>query len=329
MQLKERLRSTQPQTAESSVSLHPPSFKHVIHVEAEKIAAMELDRECILERSRLVSSAPARMPYIGFYGKYNKRWYVDIIALPHNSIRTFISEVFGLLTSVCRLSLDMTEKDFEKVVFFLGEFARYTRVILESEEKILYPEVDSALKKRANYAESILNPNNRAERRQNIIKLLTSLTNREVMEMPSVAIARSLQDMVDEISSQMFDYFSTKESELPRLVAKAFRGPKEKNKMESKMIKYFGDLKKLYYFTAFLALPLHTEEVRADFEERHFSKNERTQFARAVKNMKESVMAIPKAFDNAARNYESRFSMAAFLENYDMDSDAEMTTQVV
>lgn len=329
-QLKERLRVTQPHTGEPSETVHQTHVKHVtVQIDAEKIAAMELDRECILERSRLVSSAPARMPYIGFYGKYNKRWYVDIVALPHNSIRTFISEVFGLLTAVSRLSLDMTDKDFEKVFFFLREFTLYARVILESEEKVLYPEVDGALKKKANYSDSILHPKNRAERRQCIIQLLTVLTNREVMEMPSVTIAKSLQETVDEISLQMFDYFSTKESELPKLLAKAFRGPKEKNKMESKLIKYFADSKKQYQYTAFLALPLHTEEVRADFEDRHFSKNERAHFARAVRNMRETVMAIPKAFDDAARNYESRFSMAAFLENYDVGSDAEMAMQVV
>lgn len=324
-QLKGRLRSSHHRdTAENSQVLK--SSNPVTEIEAEKVASMELDRECILERSRLVSTAPARMPYIGFYGKYNKRWYVDIVALPHNSIRTFISDVFGLLTSVYRLSLDMTERDFHNVFAYLGEFAAYTNAILLAEEKTLYPEVDATLRKRVDFKKHILHPKKRAERRRIILAMLRSLTCEETIGKPSVTLATLLQNKLDEICFQMFDYFSTKERELPKIMARTFRGPKEKNKMEAKLIKHFEDLNLKYEYTAFLTLPLHTDEVRADFEERHFTKNEKVLFGNAVQHMKEVVMSTPKAFDVAAQAYENRFSMAAFLEHYGKDKEVNVTT---
>eukprot|EP00177_Eucheuma_denticulatum_P006405 GFKZ01011689.1.p2 GENE.GFKZ01011689.1~~GFKZ01011689.1.p2 ORF type:complete len:333 (+),score=54.05 GFKZ01011689.1:339-1337(+) len=324
-QLKGRLRSSHQRDAVENLPVLRLS-NAVTEVEAEKVSSMELDRECILERSRLVSTAPARMPYIGFYGKYNKRWYVDIVALPHNSIRTFISDVFGLLTSVYRLSLDMTERDFQYVLAFLGEFAAYSNAILLSEEKILYPEVDAALRKRVDFKKHVLHPKNRAERRRTILAMLRSLTSEETIGNPSVTVATLLQNKLDEICFQMFDYFSTKERELPKILARTFRGPKEKNRMEGKLIKHFDDLNMKYQYTAFLALPLHTDEVRADFEDRHFTKNERVLFGNAVQHMKEVVMSTPKAFDVAAQTYENRFSMAAFLEHYGKDKDVNVTT---
>lgn len=300
-----------------------------IEIEAGNISAMDLDRECILERSRLVSVAPARMPYIGFFGKYNKRWYVDIVALPHNSIRTFISEVFGILTAIHRLALDMTAADFQKLFFFIGEFEKYTRAILAAEEKILYPEVDGSLKKRKAYTSHILHPTNRAERKLRIGDLLSSLSDPIVMQQPSVAVASKFQVTVDELSRQLLDYFSAKESELPRILARSIRGSKEKNRIEGRLIKYFHELKQEYYYTALLTLPLHSEDVRADFEERHFSKSARPQFRSAVKNVQDSLIAIPRAFDKAAQTYEARFSMAAFLEHYGKDRDADATTNLV
>lgn len=324
-QLKEKLKSS----SQPTTPLHYSEEKLNLEIEAGKISEMNLDRECILERSRLVSVAPARMPYIGFFGKYNKRWYVDIVALPHNSIRTFISEVFGVLTAIHRLALDMTEADFQKLFFFLGEFQKYTRAVLEAEEKILYPEVDGSLKKRKDYASHILHPKNRAERKLRISNLLVTLTDAVVTEQCSVSIASTLQVTVDELARQLLDYFSAKESELPRLFARAIRGSKEKNRMEGRLIKHFEELKQEYYYTALLALPLHSADVRADFEDRHFTKTARAQFQKAVRHVQESLIAIPRAFDIAAREYEARFSMAAFLEHYGKDRDADATTRMV
>lgn len=329
-QLKGKLRSSS-QPSPTAGSLHDGEDDlSGIEIEARKVSEMDLDRECILERSRLVSEAPARMPYIGFFGKYNKRWYVDIVSLPHNSIRTFISEVFSTLTSVHRLALDMTDADFQKLFYFLEEFQKYTQTVLEAEEKILYPEVDGALKKRLEDPNHALHPKTRAERKRQISELLLSLTDNELRAKRSVTIASTLQRNMDELSRKLLDYFSAKEAELPKvLFGRAVRGSKEKNRMEKRLIKLFAEHKVEFHYTALLALPLHSEDVRADFEDRHFTKSERTQFRDAVKQVQQSLFAIPRAFEDAARGYEARFSMAAFLEHYGKDRDADATTQIV
>ncbi|CDF38589.1 unnamed protein product [Chondrus crispus] len=328
MQIKEKLKSSSHPSPISDTP--PPTPTAPPTIEAARVSQMDLDRECILERSRLVSIAPARMPYIGFHGKYNKRWYVDIVSLPHNSVRTLISEVFGLLTSVHRLALDMTRADFDNLFLFLAEFQAYTAALLAAEDRLVYPEVEAALRKRPDYAAHVLHPTHRAERKNDIARLLAALTDPTLHYLQAVAVANTLQATVDELSRQLLDYFSAQEAVLPRIFAHSMRGSREKNKMEAKLIKYFADAGHEFYYTALLALPLHSQEVRADFEERHFAKPARAhQFRTAVKRVQDSLIAIPRAFDAAASDYETKFSMAAFLENYGKDRDVDATTTMI
>lgn len=302
-----------------------------IEIDAGRIADMDLDRECILERSRLVSVAPARMPFIGFFGKYNKRWYVDIVSLPHNSIRTLISEVFAMLGAIHVLALDMTKEDFKKAFFFLGEFVDYTKAILDAEEKIIFPEVESSLKKQVeNYANHALHPSNRAEKKKNIARQLSAVTAQELGSQPSVTISRNLQKTLDEVSRQLLDYFSIKERELPRCFARSIRGSRDKNRLEGCLIDYFGSMKREHYYTALLTMHLQNADVILDFEHRHFPKERGcAKYRKAARNVKECLTGIPRAFEQAASKYEGRFSVGQFLEHYGKDRDVEVKTQVV
>lgn len=327
--VRETLNRDEPSSScNSSLSTSLVSSK-LPSIEAGNVASMDLDRECILERSRLVTGAPPRMPFVGFYGRYNKRWYVDIVTLPHNAIRTLITSGFDLLISVYRLSLDMTDKDFKLLFKYLLEFVDFTKVILESEEKVLYPEIEKELKKRKDYEDLLVNMNNRKQRKQEIIRLLCSLIDDRMMNQASVIIAITLQEKLDEISLQMFDYFKNKENILPKLFIKSTRGMKEKTRMENKLIRYLSQitssLDRQYDYMAYLVLPLHTDQVRIDFEERHFNKNQRNHFANSVQRVRYEIMNIPKAFQDAASNYESRFSMAAFLQHYDTHGNDNKT----
>lgn len=334
MVLASRLRSRHERKPSQQIralaSLPQPSDA-AHQVQAATIAGVEaLPTEVVLERARLVSEAPARMPYIGIYGKYNKRWYVDIVTLPDNALRCLVSAAFELIGAAHRLALDMTVSDFDQLFAFLTEFAHFVRVILEAEEKVLYPEVDHALKKRADFSTFALHPSSRAAKRAHVEALLKQLTDEQLEHMASVSVIRLLQQTMDSLSTQLLDYFNIKESTLPRLVFRSFRGAKEKNRMEARLIRFFEEANNEYYYSALLTIPLNNEQVRADFEDRHFGKQSRREaYRHAVKAVDGTLLAVPRRFEQAARLYEQRFSVKTFVEKYGTDRDEHATTQLV
>ena len=299
-------------------------------VEAGKIAEMELelDKECILERARTVSIAPNRMPYIGLHGRYNKRWYVDIVSLPHNSIRTLISKLFEILVGTHIMCLDMTENDFEKLFAFISEFDCYLRVLLDAEEKILYQEVEGWLKKMADYQSHPLHPKNRALTKEKMYCLLDELTDEKLRTTPSVIAADKLQQAADLLSTQLLEYFSLKEKMLPKFLAKSIRGIKEKTRLEGRLIKYFEELSQEFRYTAILMCCLGNDDVRNEFKERHFSKAKRDVLTQAADYLEVTLLEVPRAFNRAAKMYEERFSMKTFVENYGTDRDVEAVTEI-
>lgn len=313
------------------LSSHTLTPSEIPPIQAAQMAdqSLELDKECILERSRVVSIAPARMPYIGLVAKYNKRWYVDIVSLPNNAIRLFISRLFEVITAVHRLVLDMTEDDFDLLFSFIAEFDRFVRVLLEAEDKILYPECDKELKKAADYQNHKLNPEVRGNTKVVIYQLLSNITNEDLRLVPAMTVAATLQENVDKLSSRLMEYFVVKEHELPRILCKSMRGHKEKNRLEGRLLKFFDDLDKQFYYTTLLITPLQSEDVRTDFEERHFAKTKREAFREEVQRVNDTLLSIPKAFDQAAAKYESRFSMQTFLQHYGQNRDPDIATEII
>lgn len=308
----------------------PITVQQVSVIEAAQIADLpDLDKECILERSRVVSIAPARMPYISYFGKYNKRWYVDIVSLPHNSVRMFISLLFESLTATHIMALDMTKSDFSQLFSLISHFRLYLSVLLDAEDKILYAELDPILKKRQDYSAYPLNPSIRNRTRANISSLLCDITHQTLQTTPSIIVAQTLQTKLDALSTELQAYFKPKENDLPRILVKSIRGAKEKTRMEKRLIKYFDGLHQEMFFTALLITPLQNEQVRIDFEQRHFSKHKIQQLRAEVSRLENTLFSIPKQFDKAARKYESRFSMNAFLENYGTDRDLKASTEII
>ncbi|KAI0567332.1 hypothetical protein FGB62_3g243 [Gracilaria domingensis] len=334
MLLASRLRSRSechPSSEVQTLASQPLPTAPPREIDAARIAALDaLPTELVLERARLVSQAPSRMPYIAIYGKYNKRWYVDIVTLPHNALRCLVSNVFELLAAAHRLALDMTESDFQQLFTFLAEFDHFARVVFDAEQKILFPEVEPALKKRTDYNTHALHPNLRATTISVIHALLDKLTDKSLNETPSLTVIHILQTTMDKLSTTLLDYFAVKETVLPRILFRSYRGAKEKNRMEARLIKFFEEANHQYYYTALLTLPLNNEQVRLDFEERHFAKpNHRQQYRDAVSIVQTTLTAIPTQFQHAARQYEQRFSMKTFVEKYGTDRDHHVTTHLV
>lgn len=287
------------------------------------------DDEGVLERSRVVGSAEARMPYVGLSGKYNKRWYVDAVTLPHNSMRMLLSKLFAMVTTVNRLALDMSTEDFTKLFAFISQLYRYIRTLLEAEEKILYPVVESGLRRIDGFSITHpLHPLTRAANKERMVSLLVALmdegksnnndTNKSGDDkVNNIQKAAAIQKKLDKFTSELLDYFATKEKLLPPIVAKSMRGMRERNRMERLLIKFFAELGEEYYYSAMLAIPLQMKEVRDDFISRHFKNTKKKElFHVAVRTIEESLFGVANAFERASKKYESRFSMQEFLSHY-------------
>lgn len=306
-----------------------------ISIDAEEVAAMDLDEECILERSRVVSIVPASMPYAGVASRYNKRWYVDIVALPDNAIRVLLTELFSATTAAHRLALDMTARDFETYYFeYFAVFAKFAMAVLAAEESVLYTEVDSGLKKLPDYSTHALNPSHRLKTKTQITDaLMAVLALRQTHhDYSSVTIVNKCQLHLGSFARLALEYFGVKESVLPRILVKGIRGAKEKTKMESKLMDILeveGGTPQFLH-SALLAVPLNSEAVRNEFEERHFSRApQRAAFRGSVEFVETAVLAIPIAFVSAAETYRQRFSVNTFLDHYGKDRDADETTELI
>lgn len=294
-------------------------------IQAGNAAEKSLDNADIMNRSRLVTTSPARMPYIGLRGKYNRHWYVDAVTLPHNSIRILLSRLFSIITIVQRLALDMTRDDFAKVFAYIHQFDHYIRVLFEAEEKILYPSVASGLRRVEKYASNHpLHPAARAVMKQGLGTRLIKLHEIQPMDISNIEKASLLQKAVDEFASTLLDYYSAKEKLLPRIVETSVRGSRERTRMERHLIKFFANLDLEFRFSVLLTVPLKTEEVRKEFINRHFSTAKRKLFNEAEAEVEKSFFSVPKEFEKAAAKYESKFSMDEFLSHYGQVDEAEI-----
>ena len=243
-------------------------------------------------------------------------------------MRLFIAKLFQLITAVHRLALDMTTEDFELVFAYVAEFDRFLRVMLEAEEKILYPECEKDLKKRPGYETSKLHPDNRREIKEMVYRFLSNMTDDNLKEVPAMNVAQILQQSADELCRELLEYFATKERDIPRIFQKSTRGAKEKTRMEGRLIRFFDDLGKEMYYCAMLIMPLGAQDVRDEFAERHFAKSKREMLRSEAKFLKETLFSIPKSFDDAAHKYVSRFSVHKFMKHYRSDKDSDVLTEL-
>ncbi|CAN8075019.1 unnamed protein product [Agarophyton chilense] len=292
----------------------------------------DLPVHVVLERAQLVSQAAPRMPYMGVYGRYNKRWYVDIVTLPDNALRCLLAAAFSVVGAARCLALDLSAGDFEMMFAFFAQFGTFTRALLTAERSVLFAEVEHALRKRPDYDTHALHPAQRARTAAQVHTMLDQLQDaRAQRHMSSVRAVHSMQTALEALCSTLLQYFSVKESVLPRILFRSFRGAKEKNRMEARLIHCLQqETGRQFYMSALLTLPLNTEQVRADFEQRHFSKRgQAQQYRDAVHAVRSALMAIPTQFESAGREYEQRFSLQTFVDKYGTDRDAHANTQLV
>lgn len=292
-------------------------------IEAGRAADKSFDNSDVLERSRIASSSTSRMPYIETQGRYNKQWYVDIVTLPHNSVRRILSHLFTTTSAVQRLALDMTPNDFAKLFAFVSQVHLYIRILFEAEEKILYPVVDRKLRKLSSYSpEHPLHPNKRRLTKQRVEDLLSKINTSNNVLAPTKETAALIQNKVDKFASTILDYYVHKERALPKLIATSVIGSRLRAKLEHKLIQFFAQLGDEFYYTALLIAPLRSDEVRQEFIKTHFpGEKKKVSFQSSVRDVEDVFFGVTAAFERAASKYESRFSIGEFLSIYGTEVD--------
>jgi hypothetical protein len=299
-------------------------------IQAAKIADMELDDECILERSRVVSIAPARMPFVGLKGRYNKRWFVDIVTLPHNAVRKQMSELFTSLIAMNKMSLDLTEDDLQLFFRYLSVVVDFFKVVLEGEEAALYPHVSSERKKRGEDASRFLDMDYRMELKAELFAALDEAMKYRFTHSPSMETLNCVSQALDGFAKKTLDYFAEKEAALPKLLAKAIRGSREKTKFEGRLLNYMLEKPKGHQMVAILLQILFSADVRAEFIGRNFQRDEQKgAVEKALQEAEGGILALPRVFEEAAKKYERRFSIGTFIEHYGQDRDGEAKTEVI
>jgi hypothetical protein len=293
------------------------------------VAEMELDDECILERSRVVSIAPARMPFVGLKGRYNKRWFVDIVTLPHNAMRKQMSDVFTSLTAMHKMALDLTEDDFQLFFRYLAAMVDFFKACLEGEEVALYPHMHGERKKRGGDGGRVLNAEYRGRLKRELCDALDEAMKYRFTHSPAVETVGSVTAALDRFGKKALDYFSEKEHELPKLLAKAIRGSKEKTRFEARLIAFFLTKPKGQQLVVLLVQTLFSADVRVEFIGRHFeTDDQKCALEKALFETENGLLQIPKAFEDAAQKYERRFSIGTFIEHYGQDRE-EARTELV
>lgn len=299
-------------------------------IQAAKVADMELDDECILERARVVSIAPARMPFVGLKGRYNKRWFVDIVTFPHNAVRKQMSELFTSLIGMNKMSLDLTEEDFQLFFRYLAVIVDFFKLILEGEEAALYPFIGGERKKKNEEGIQVLNEDYRIGLKNELFLLLDEALKYRFTNSPSMETLNNIGIALDSFAKKTLDYFTEKERNLPRLLQKAIRGSREKTKYEQRLIAFLLEKPKGHQMLAILLQTLFSADVRAEFMTRHFPRDEqKATLQKALSETEAGVLSLPKVFDTAAKKYERRFSIGTFMEHYGQDRDEEAQTELI
>lgn len=309
-----------------------------------------LNEEAVMKRMHVVSISQSSRPYLGVNSMYNKQWYVDIVTLPHNSIRMLLSKLYSVMNAARQLSIDMTRADYEKFYAFASQVRRYIQVFLEAEEKILYPCVEKKFPTQIErFSEThMLSRVTRQVKKSNLLATLNRaieyIYNRASVDKQISAPAMTtsmfettvtleddesrkafsdfVQQMIDQFSSGLLEYFAMKESCIPKILKKSIRGARERNRAERRLMKFFKDLGDEYYYSAILAMPLQMLNVREDFMRRHFrASRRRNAFLDSVAQVERTLLGTAEGFEKAAEEYQNRFSLAEYVGYHEDNGD--------
>ncbi|CDF37306.1 unnamed protein product [Chondrus crispus] len=271
------------------------------------------------------------MPAVAYFGaRFGDKWYVDLVALPHNAIRCQLRAAFIIANALGKLALDVGEADLARVYAWLGTLDRFVAALLTAEDRFVYPLVDANLRKAKTpegaqlHLPELLSLRGRDVAKTRIRELLADARKtRDVATGATRAKINALRFALDQLGANLLDYFAAMEKFVPKLLKKALRnGPKEKDKVEKKMFEYLYAQPHGAMLGALLLQCIESRSRRAEFVNRNIrKKNDRASFKLHVKKVEASHMRLALAFDDVANKYERRFNMSTFVKHYDANTD--------
>lgn len=290
------------------------------------------------ERAKTVMQSAPRMPAVGFYGgRYGERWYVDVIALPHNAVRRQLFDAFLMANALGKLLLDVAEADLARVYAWLGTLDTFVQVVFAIEDKFIYPMVDTHVRNARTadgepvYLPELLSARGRQEAKAHVLDLLADARKtRDVATGETVAKIVALRYALDQFGANILDYFSAMEHFAPKLLKKAVKnGEREKQKLERRLFEYVLEQPQGAMLAALLTQCIESRTRRKDFIERNIRKDKwRAQFRAHVKSVENTHMQLARTFDQTATQYERRFNVTTFVEHYDANKDGKQTLEM-
>lgn len=292
-----------------------------------------------MERAKIVMQSAPRMPAVGFFGaRYGEKWYVDMVALTHNAVRRQLYDAFTIANALGKLTLDVAEADLARVYAWMGTLDRFVNAVFKAEDRFLYPVIDTNIRKAKTadgspvYLPELLSVRGRQKAKLHILELLSSARKtRDVATGETTAKINALRYALDQFGAKILDYFVSMEKFVPKMLKKGLKnGVKEKEKMEKKMFEFFLGEGHGAMLAALLMQCIESRSRRSEFLGRSMKRvKDRESFKLHVKKVEATHMQVAPVFDDVAQQYERRFNVNMFLEQYEADRDGQATLQML
>lgn len=287
-----------------------------------------------MERAKVVMTSSPRMPAVGYFGaRYGHKWYVDLVALPHNAVRRQLCDAFIMANALGKLQLDVADADLARVYAWLGTLESFVRAVFNAEARFIFPLLDANVVKATTadgkqlYLPELISVRGRVTAQQRIFDLLkTARKTRDVATGETVAKINALRYALDQFGANVLDYFAAVEKIAPKLFKRTLRnGQRQQIKIEHKMFEFVHRHEHGAMLAALFMQCIESRTTRQAFLERNLKRRQRADFILDVKRVENTHMRLAAAFEDAASKYEKRFNVNKFLQHYDAQGDSKMT----
>ena len=289
------------------------------------------DNQLTLIRSRIASLSEERSPYLGYCGRYNKEWYVDVVVLPNNSLRKQLNRLFISTNSLGKMAVDVSEATLKRFYQWYAEFHSFMQTIFDAEEVSLYPFLDSLIAKNNETLPHSLYKDERLKSKKEIVQRSIDLQNTFETEKPSPEIVESLRDAADNMSVVLLRYLSLKEDVIIKIVRQHGR-PGDKLTVEQSMVQHLIKQEPGLRHLDFLLSSLEKPSVRHDFLKKNIGnlfkrRKVEKQLSRSFSSSEDS---IHHSLKEASEKYSEKYSVATFLNHYGAtrDEDTEVIAEM-
>eukprot|EP00172_Hildenbrandia_rubra_P002440 Plantae.Rhodophyta-Hildenbrandia_rubra.ctg32924.p1 GENE.Plantae.Rhodophyta-Hildenbrandia_rubra.ctg32924~~Plantae.Rhodophyta-Hildenbrandia_rubra.ctg32924.p1 ORF type:complete len:258 (-),score=36.66 Plantae.Rhodophyta-Hildenbrandia_rubra.ctg32924:1038-1811(-) len=223
------------------------------------------ESELTLKRSRIASLSEERSPYLGYCGRYNKNWEIDIVSLPHNSLRKQLNHLFISTNSLGKMAMDVSHDDLKKFYSWFDEMRQFLDVVLHAEEYALYPYIYKLANLDEEKIDVRLRKSCRTNTKMDVLNKASNLANTMASGKSSSDIIEALREAADEMSIVLLKYFSNKEEVLPKLIKVHGGKSRDKRVVEFSTVQHIMKRPNGFRNIEFLLSSLEKTAIRQEF----------------------------------------------------------------